>query len=365
MNRRFNSILVAWACIMSAAWAEQVAAQEEWNRQLAAARKEGKAVLGTEIGVPAFRQEIVGAFAKRFGFDLELRLVGGAELSAVAGRECAAGRPSIDVLLGGNRELITLLPKGCLAPIKPALILPEVTNPKNWRGGYLKFNDPEEKYVLQTAEFASFGRVLINTDHVKPQEITSVKDLLKPEYRGKIAGYDPRNPGAGQATATYLLMVFGEELIRKLYVEQKITYTTDHRQLAEWVARGTYPIGLAAQERGFDRFLDEGLPLKVYNSLSDAPGYLIGGSSVIKLVKGAPHPGGAMVLVNWFASKEGQEIYSRTVLQPSRRVDVTVKEIPDYHIPKPGVNYQDTYSYDFYVNKRPEVTKLLLKLLGR
>jgi ABC-type Fe3+ transport system substrate-binding protein len=365
MNHRFTSVVIAWVYLISAAAVGRAASQDDWSRLIDSARQEGKVVFGTEIGVPAFRQEIVSAFSKRFGFDLELRLVGTAELSAITGRECAAGRPSIDVLLGGNRELITLLPKGCLAPLKPALVLPEVSDPKNWRGGFLKFNDPEEKYVLQTAEFASFGRVLINTDQVKPQEITSIQDLLKPQYRGRMAGYDPRNSGAGQATATYLLMVFGEELVRKLYVEQKIVYTRDHRQLAEWVARGTYPIGLAAQERGFDRFLNERFPLKVYNSLSDAPGYLIGGSSVIKIVKDAPHPAGAGVLVNWFASKEGQEIYSRTVLQPSRRIDVSVKEIPEYFLPKPGVNYEDNYSYDFYVNKRPEVTKLLLKLLGR
>ena len=61
----------------------------------------------------------------------------GAELIAVAGRECAAGRPSMDVLLGGMSELITLYPKGCLSPLKPRLLLPEVAEAKNWRGGFL------------------------------------------------------------------------------------------------------------------------------------------------------------------------------------------------------------------------------------
>jgi ABC-type Fe3+ transport system substrate-binding protein len=365
MRRLLQSLVVTAAFMCANVPAVQAAWEEEWNRLLSSARQEGKVVLATELGIPGFRKEIVNAFNKRFGFELELRLGRSAELSAVTSRECATGRPSIDVLLGGQRELTSLYPKGCLASLKAALVLPEVIDGRNWRGGYLKFNDPDKEYFLQTAEFASFGRVLINTKLVKPEEINTVKDLLKPQFKGKIAGHDPRSAGAGQATATYLLMVFGEELIRNLYVDQKIVYTTDHRQLAEWVARGTYPIALAAQERGFDRFLHEGFPLKVYNRLSDAPGYLIGGSSVVKMVKGSPHSAGAVVLANWLASKEGQEIYSRNVLQPSRRVDVQVKDIPDYLTPKPGVNYLDTYEFDFYVKRRPEVAKLVLKQLGR
>jgi len=58
-------------------------------------------------------------------------------------RECAASRASMDVLLGGLSELITAHPKGCLAPVKPKMLLPEVTDGKYWRGGVLKFNDLE------------------------------------------------------------------------------------------------------------------------------------------------------------------------------------------------------------------------------
>jgi ABC-type Fe3+ transport system substrate-binding protein len=83
------------------------------------------------------------------------------------------------------------------------------------------------------------------------------------------------------------------------------------------------------------------------------------------MVKGSPHPAAAVVLVNWLASKEGQEVYARTVLQPSRRTDVVVKEIPDYYYPKPGVNYPDDYAHEHYTKRRPETAKLLLKLLSR
>jgi ABC-type Fe3+ transport system substrate-binding protein len=111
--------------------------------------------------------------------------------------------------------------------------------------------------------------------------------------------------------------------------------------------------------------MKEGFPLKVLNSLDDAPGYLLGGSGVVKVMKDSPHPDGAIVLLNWLASKEGQEICARAVDQPSRRIDVQLDDIPSYLYPKPGVKYLDTYSHDFYTKKRPEVMKVLNNLLGR
>ena len=375
--RRFKSsqttipelLFVAASILLSAALSYAGEARQtqadDWDKILARARQDGRVTLGSNLGTPEFRQGVTAAFAKRYGVTLEIRVLEGAELVAVAGRECAAGRASMDVLLSGLSELITLHPKGCLAPVKTKLLLPEVADGKYWRGGNLKFNDLEGQYLLQLSEFASFGRLLFNTDLIKPQELRTTADLLKPKFKGKIAGFDPRISGAGQATAAYLLTTFGEDYIRKLYLDQSVVYSTNHRQLSDWVARGTYFMALGVQERGFDPFMKEGFPLKVLNSLDDAPGYLLGGSGVVKVMKDSPHPDGAIVLLNWLASKQGQEIVSRTVDQPSRRVDVQLDDVPSYLYPKPGVKYLDTYSHDFYTKKRPEVMKVLANLLGR
>lgn len=340
------------------------AALSEWEALIGRARQEKRVVLGTDISIGNFRQGVVSSFAKQFGIDLEFRVLEGAQLAAVASRECAAGRPSMDVLLSGNSELITLYPKGCLAALKPKLILPEVADGKHWRGGTLKWNDPEGQYLLQTSE-ATYGWMVINTDQIKPSELTSAKDLLRPEYKGKIASFDPRGGGAGQGRATYMMTALGEDYVRSLYLEQKVVYTANHQQLAEWIARGVYAIGLGAVERIFEPLRKEGLPIGVVASFSDAPGNLTGGSSVMKLIKDSPHPNGAALLANWFAAREAQTIYSQNVLQPSRRADVTVKDIPDYLIPKPGVKYLDSYGAEFYAKKRPEVIKRVIELLGR
>jgi ABC-type Fe3+ transport system substrate-binding protein len=270
----------------------------------------------------------------------------------------------MDVLLSGNSELLSLYPKSCLAPLKPKLLLPEVLEAKNWRGGFLKWNDPEGQYLLQMSE-ATYGWTVVNTDQIKQGDLTMAKDLLRSEYKGKIASFDPRAGGAGQGRATYMLTALGEEYVRNLYLDQKVTYTSNHQQLADWIARGVYSIGLGAVERIFEPMRKESLPIGVVASFSDAPGYLTGGSSVTKLIKDAPHPNAAVILVNWLASREAQAIYTQSVLQPSRRTDVNLKDVPEYLIPKPGVKYLDSYSHEFYAKKRPEAIKRVIDLLGR
>ena len=335
-----------------------------WEQTLTKAKQEGKVVLGSGVGVPAFRQGTVAAFAKRFGFDVEMRVLEGAELTTVVGRECAAGRPSIDVLLGGLSELISVFPKGCLAPAKPRLIFDESANPKNWKSGSLKWTDPDGQYFLQTSDQV-YGSLIVNSNLVKAKEIISIKDLLKPQYAGKIASYDPRKSGAGQSDATYWYAALGEEFVKRLFVEQKVVYTSDHQQLAEWIARGVYLVGLGSVDRNVEPLRHEGLPIGIAASLTDAPGYITGGSSVIKLIKDAPHPNGATILLNWLASKEGQGIFSQSTGHPSRRTDVGTKGVPSHRIPVLGTDYLDSYTFEFYSKKRPEISQKLAELLGR
>jgi iron(III) transport system substrate-binding protein len=338
------------------------AAQEDWSGILLKARQEGQVVLLTSVDRTEFRQAATAAFEKRFGIKAEFRVLMSGEATAVASRECGARRQSTDVMLGGNSEVLALRPKGCLEPLKPRLILPEVVDPKNWKGGFLKWTDPENQYVLQTVEYVS-GAVFVNTDRVKAADVTSAKDLLKPEYKGKIVSHEPRRSGSGEGKAAYYLSVLGEDYVRNLYLGQKITFSRNHAQLLDWIVRGVYWIGLGLEDERVDMFRRERFPIAAVTQ-KDAPGYLSGDSSMIKLLKNAPHPNAAAVLVNWLASKEGQEIFSRFAGRPSRRTDVDVK-VAEWLYPNPGFNYLDTMDYEYYVKKRPEVTKNLVQLLGQ
>ena len=114
-NRWFAAALGA----VLVALAAPPAGAGQWDDVLAKAKQEGKVVLGTNLGMPKFRQDVTKKFKAKFGIEVEFRSMRGSELTAVAKRECSAGRPSMDVLLGGNSEVIALYPRGCLRPVKP------------------------------------------------------------------------------------------------------------------------------------------------------------------------------------------------------------------------------------------------------
>jgi ABC-type Fe3+ transport system substrate-binding protein len=203
--------------------------------------------------------------------------------------------------------------------------------------------------------------VFINTQFLKKGAITTWKDLLSPEYKGKIAGFDPRRGGQGQAIAAYALQLFGADFVKQLFIGQNVSYTADRRQLGDWLARGTYPIAIAVATREIEEARALGIPIE--RVFPRNQGGVTGGSSVIKIVKDAPHPNAAAVFLNWFLTREPQEIYQRTNDMVSRRNDVGTKGVPDYVIPVEGVKYVDTYSLD-YMDYYPKAQKMLQDLLG-
>src|SRR4051812_10781415 len=322
--------------------------QQQWDEVLAAAQKEGKVVVDVPGEVIDQYRAAFRGFRERYGIEVEARAGSNADTTQLIMRECAVGRPSLDVALGGMSETLEAYPKGCLTPLRPRLILPEVTDPSAWRAGHLKFNDPEDQYFLQLGE-SVYGTPVINTERLKPETVATSRDLLKPEFKGKMVSYDPRRAGAGQSDATYFLGALGPDYVSQLYKGQDVVSTADHRQLAEGVARGVYLVGLGHVERGVEPLRREGLPLGIA-TLQDAPGYVVGGSTVLKLIKDAAHPNAATVMVNWMASPDGQRTMMEIIGQPSRRIDIDVPDtVPFYRVPKDGVSYLDAYDYDYYV----------------
>jgi len=247
------------------------------------------------------------------------------------------------------------------------LIDPSLHDPTVWRKGQPKFLAPTPELPpdmacgLQTAEWVMTD-LFVNRDVVPPGSLQSWRDLLKPEYKGKIASIDPRRAGPAHTTVPYLYKLFGLDYLRDLYVGQEPVLTTDNRQLGEWVARGTYPIGIALVQGAAEPFRAEGLPLE-RTFPADGPGSVTGGFGLIEKLKGSPNPNAGTVFVNWFASKEAQELYEREVMEVSLRTDVS-HNVPDYVVPKPGVTYIDTYDPEYYFPQIEGIEKLSA-LMGR
>src|SRR6478736_4840148 len=108
--------------------------QNEWNKIVEAAKKEGKVV----VSVPAsaeLRKDVERSLKQRFGIDAELIAGRAASIVGKIQQEVKAGVNSFDLHLGGSESMVTgLLSEGLLEPLEPAMTLPEVKEPKNWWG---------------------------------------------------------------------------------------------------------------------------------------------------------------------------------------------------------------------------------------
>jgi len=60
--------------------------------------------------------------------------------------------------------------------------------------------------------------------------------------------------------------------------------------------------------------------------------YVSGGSGHLVVLKNAPHPHAMRLFLNWFMSREGQEVYTRAMRQPTRRLDVESKWLREFGV---------------------------------
>jgi ABC-type Fe3+ transport system substrate-binding protein len=335
---------------------------KEWNEILAAAKKEGKVVVRGFAG-PDARQGPAAKFTARFGIPVEYMTGRASEVAARLRTERNAGVYSTDVFLAGIDTIVTILYREkMLEPLRPALVHPEVVDPSKWKSGKLWFVDPEGKYILRLLNYVS-GMVYINTQYVKIEEFRSIRDLLNLKWKGKISAQDPTVPGGGSNGAAQLYLQFGEEFVKKLYVDQEILFSRNLRQLADWLARGTYPISLNTGDAYVRRLQEDGFPIIEMIGLPDAPGTLSAGSGLLALMNNAPHPNAAKLFVNWMASREGLEAYARAQSAATTRNDIDESFVSPGSVPRPGVNYFDGYGWEFTVRKE-EIRLQLKRILG-
>jgi iron(III) transport system substrate-binding protein len=339
--------------------------QAKWSALIAAAKKEGKITLAVAPGGGASARQVVPpAFKEDFGVDVEVLVGPSTQLVTRLKLEQSSGLHTVDVAIGGADTMYqSFYGDKLIQPIRDQLINPEATDPKNWSVGKPWFMDPEEQSILRISSgVTGFGAA--NTKLVNPSDITAWSDMLKPQFKGKLATFDPTINGAGGQHAAYLEYKLGSDFIKKLYGDQQPVKTQDNRQLADWVGRGNYPVAISMNAVNIEELKKDGLPVKELSSFKDAPGYLTGGSGLMAELKDPPHPAAAQLFVNGMAMDRAQKIYNQAVQYISPKTSVKSDWVPDYVNPKPGVDYTDSYSWDYVHNIYPKAFSTIRQVMG-
>jgi ABC-type Fe3+ transport system substrate-binding protein len=328
-----------------------------WTDALKAGQAEGNVVVA---GNPSLGTPLSKVFKDDTG--INLTFLGGdpGTLAARVEREATAGKASMDIWFGGS----TAYSADYLVPFGDQLILPTVTDGSHWLDGQLAWMDPDTKKNLETSAQVT-GWLTVNTDEVKSGSLQTWDDLLKPEFKGKIAAYDPTGPGPGQQKASQIVAEKGIDYFTELFVGQGVKLlSSSGNQLMEGLARQNYNVVIGATASDVARyqgdfdFIDTVLP-------SDVPPWVSSGYGVVKQVSGSPHPHAAIVFLNWFASERGQSVYQPITLETSRRLDVTKKGILSVTVPKNDVKYVDAYSVDVLKQRSSLVAQLTNALGGK
>jgi len=112
--------------------------QNEWDKTIDAAKREGKVVVSIPTSAE-LRKEFETGFQKKYpAIDLELSVARGASNINKIVEEDKAGVRSFDLHIGGTTSIVTgPLAQNLLEPIPSWMLLPEIRDAKNWWGGHI------------------------------------------------------------------------------------------------------------------------------------------------------------------------------------------------------------------------------------
>jgi iron(III) transport system substrate-binding protein len=359
MARKFYLLLaiVVWVAVGSV----QLGCAQEWEKVLEAAKKEGKVSLIGPVG--GDRRDVLGEhFQKKYGITVEYWGDRGSGIGPRLSAERNAGQYLWDVAVTGTTTgLVTLIPGNMLDPMEPALILPQVKDPKQWRGGGLEFVDAGRRFLVMTP--SQRGTLFVNPKAVKPDSISSYKDLLHPKWKQKIVLDDPTRAGPGQATFTFFYMhpELGPNFIRALG-KQEPAVLRDYLQELDGIAKEKFLVLIGVSDIVAEERMKAGVPIAILDPRKIKEGSDVSpGSGGLAIFNRAPHPNAAKVYINWLLSKEGQTGFAQVNGYISARLDVPTDHSP-WRVPIPKAI--KTYTQPA-VDIKDDMTALFKEAFGR
>lgn len=350
---RVAGCLLAFLMLPVAAYgAEPTAGKQpwevEWDKAVAAARKEGKLIAEVSSDFVRNYRPLIEHFERKFG--IKVTLQGGGRGRAAVNRivaEAGAGLYNVDYFGQGTTSTEVLIDAGLVSPVAELFILPEVKDQSLWYGRKHWYSDRQQRYSFQFVATHRGADMAINTNLINPDEITSFWDLLKPKYRGLIVtGFIGEAGQAGSIQEWYGHPELGPEFLRRLVLETGMAMVADRETALDWLITGKkgimFLIGdLATPIREVKKF---GAPVeRLTKDLKEGAAIAGGGGGVmLQVPKRAPRPNAGKVFTNWFLSKEGQLMLQHAnPARDSLRIDIPKDMV------NPGDRRRENLTYMF------------------
>lgn len=107
----------------------------------------------------------------------------------------------------------------------------------------------------------------------------------------------------------------------------------------------------------------EGYKIVEIYDLADVQNRVNASPFLLTVANKAAHPNATRVFVNWLATKEALEIYSRGFNAATLRTDVDVSFLDPRTLPRPGAKYTDDADPKWRSVEKPEAGKKIRALL--
>lgn len=282
----------------AAATVAQIALLKGPDRQKAlieGAKKEGKVVWYTTLIVNQLVRPVKAAFEKQYPF-LKVEYFRGNTERVVqkAVSEYEAKHYDVDIIDG------TLSPAlANKAGIMQPFYSPELANYP------AELKSPHGIWAATNLYFLTPG---YNTQMVKPNEVPKTwDDLLNPRWKGKMIWSTSRGSGAPIMIGNILLSMGpekGKAYLLKLAKQNIAKSTASNRQILNLVIAGEYPLALHIFNHHAYISHKAGAPVD-WQPIEPVTATFNNSG----IVKHAPHPHAAMLLLDFLFSKKGQEVF--------------------------------------------------------
>lgn len=285
-----------------------------WAKIVKEAQKEGKLTAYSFSFLGDIGLGLQAAFKEKYGITVEIINGPGAQFTERVLTEQRTGNFTGDFFEGGG---LLQLGRKSLGLLVSSRDIPVLREKGVWRIDPPTMDNISDAYAL-VHRFSSLPPY-INTDLIKSgQEPKTWKELIEPQWKGRITLADPRLT-AGLYTSLLGLQyrnVLPPEFIKALG-NQDLKFGSSQREVVTALARGDAALSFGLTEGDTSVFLQGGAHIR---ALSMAEGNAAT-PSAISVIKNAPHPNAAKLFVNWILTQEGQTLYGRLASLASVRLD--------------------------------------------